>query len=45
MARNSNIWPIQVASQNPIQWGAWRKQTKAGLLGIPVWNMEELVEG
>jgi hypothetical protein len=41
----SNIWPIQVASPNPIQWKAWSKQYGTDLLGMPLWNIEEPIEG
>jgi len=40
-----NIWPIQASSPNPIRWKSWRKQYDATLLGMPLWKMDELVEG
>ena len=45
MARESRIWPIQASSPRPSRWESWRKQTGAALLGMPLWNMEELVKG
>jgi len=41
----SNIWPIQTSSPNPSRWKSWRKQNGAALLGMPLWNTEELMEG
>jgi len=38
-------WPVQVTSPNPIRWKSWSKQNGATLLGMPLWNMEELMEG
>ena len=40
-----NIWPIQASSPQPTRWQGWGKQFKAALLGMPLWNMEELKEG
>ena len=37
-----SIWPIQTS---PVRWKNWRKQTKAAMLGMPLWTMEELVKG
>jgi len=45
IAAESNIWPIQASSPNPIRWKAWSKQTGAALLGMPLWNMDELMGG
>jgi hypothetical protein len=42
---SSNIWPIQASSPDPVRWKHWRKQNRAALLGLPPWNMEELMEG
>jgi len=42
---SDNIWPIQASSPNPIRWKSWRKQTGAALLGMPLWKMNELMEG
>ena len=41
----SNIWPIHTTSPNPERWKAWSKQNMAAVLGMPLWNMEELIEG
>jgi len=42
---SDNIWPIQAASPNPIRWKSWSKQNGARLLGMPLWEMDELMEG
>jgi len=42
---NPYIWPIHVTSPNPKRWKGWVKQNTASLLGMPLWNVEELVEG
>jgi len=42
---NSAIWPIQATSPNPERWKEWMKQNSASLLGMPLWNVEELVKG
>jgi len=42
---SNNIWPILASSPNPIRWKSWRKQTGAVLLGMPLWEMDELMEG
>jgi len=39
------IWPVQTSSPNPIRWRYWSKHNKAALLGIPLWNMQELISG
>jgi hypothetical protein len=39
------IWLIQASSPKPVQWRVWAKQRKAALLGMPLWNMGELMEG
>jgi hypothetical protein len=39
------VWPIQASSPNPARWKAWRKQYNAALLGMPLWDLEELMEG
>jgi hypothetical protein len=38
-------WPIQASSPKPIQWKQWSKQFGATLLGMPQWNMKELIAG
>jgi len=43
--QNINFWPIQAAPPDHIRWAAWRKQFGAALLGMPLWNMKELMEG
>ena len=40
-----NIWPVQATSPNPIRWKSWRKQLDAALLGMPLWNKVDLVNG
>jgi hypothetical protein len=40
-----DIWPIQASSPNPERWKTWTKQFGAPLLGMPLWNMEELMKG
>jgi len=42
---NPDTWPIQATSPNPSQWKRWSKQTRATLLVMPLWNMEELIKG
>jgi len=42
---DSDIWPIEATSPNPKQWKEWVKQNTAAVLGMPLWNAEELVEG
>ncbi len=42
---SSNIWPIQASSPDPARWKHWHKQNGAALLGLPPWNMEELMKG
>jgi hypothetical protein len=42
---SSNIWPIQASPPKPILWKSWSKQFGAALLGMPLWDMEELMEG
>jgi hypothetical protein len=42
---SSNVWPIQTSSPNPNRWKVWRQQNRAALLGMPLWKMEELMEG
>ena len=39
------IWPVQAISPRPALWKAWSKQTGACLLGMPLWDIEELVKG
>ena len=39
------IWPIQASSPQPNLWKRWSKQRKATVVGMPLWNMEELKEG
>jgi hypothetical protein len=39
------IWPIQASSPDPNRWKTWIKQFGAGMLGMPLWNMEELMKG
>lgn len=39
------IWPVHATSPKPVRWGAWSKQTRAALLGMPLWSAEELVQG
>ena len=45
ISATSDIWPIQVSSPNPARWKLWVKQYKASVLGMPLWNMKELMEG
>ena len=40
-----NIWPIQASSPNTTRWKAWSKQFGAAVLGLPLWNMGELMKG
>lgn len=41
----SDIWPIHSSSPEPVQWRAWKKQDGAALLGMPLWGMDELMQG
>ena len=45
LSSTSNAWPIQVSSPNPVRWKSWLKQCRGAKLGMPLWNMEELVAG
>ena len=40
-----NIWPIQASSPNPLRWDRWSRRNGAAVLGMPLWDMEELMEG
>ena len=42
---SSNLWPIQASSPDPIRWKSWLERNGATLLGMPLWNTEELMEG
>jgi len=42
---NLEMWPIQVSSPNPGRWNKWRKQLGAALLGMPLWNTQDLMKG
>lgn len=44
ITRSSNIWPIQASPPNHLLW-SWRSERWAGVLGMPRWNTEELIEG
>jgi hypothetical protein len=39
-----NLWPVQASPPNPAQFGCWVKQYCARVLGMPLWNTEELIE-
>jgi hypothetical protein len=39
------LWPIQACSPNHLQWKPWKKQFGAAEWGMPLWDMEELMEG
>ena len=41
----SNIVPIQASPQGSVLWKSWKKQYRAALFGMPLWSMEELIEG
>jgi len=43
--RSSNIWPIQTSSPRPARWKSWRKQYQAALWGMPLWEIEDLMQG
>jgi len=45
IASNPYTWPVQTTSPIPAQWKSWSKQNRAPLLEIPLWDMEELMEG
>jgi len=45
ITEESNIWPVQTSSPNPVRWKAWSKANNAALLGMPLWSMQELMEG
>jgi hypothetical protein len=42
---NSNVWPIQASSPNPVRWKFWAKQFSPALWGVSLWDMEELNQG
>ena len=39
------IWPIQATSPKSIRWKSWRKQLDGAMWGMPLWSLEELIEG
>ena len=41
--KKEGTWPIQVSSPDSSRWRGWRKQHKSYLLGMDLWNMDELV--
>jgi len=45
LSGSPNVWPIHTTSRNADQWKGWRKQYGATLLGMPLWDEEELVRG
>jgi len=45
LANNRGVWPIQASSPKPQRWKGWSKRNRATLIGMPLWNTEELVEG
>ena len=40
-----SIWPVQTPPLNPTRWKSWRRQNGAALLGMPIWDMKELMKG
>ena len=40
-----NVWPVQAVPPLPNQYESWRRKTGAALLGMPLWNMRELMAG
>ena len=40
-----DIWPIQASDPNPRQFESWVERYEASVLGMPLWNMEELIQG
>ena len=45
ITKSSNVWPVQTSSLNPVRWRYWSRHNNAALLGMPLWNMEELMRG
>jgi len=45
MSSSPLVWPVQATSPNPSRWESWSKQNGVTLLGMPLWNVKELVEG
>ena len=43
--RGDDVWPIQATSPKPVRWRGWAKQHSAPVLGMPLWDMEELMKG
>jgi hypothetical protein len=43
--KKSNIWPVQASSPIPVRWKAWSTHYGAAVLGMPLWDMKELMEG
>ena len=39
------VWPVQTSSPVLIRFKLWSKQVDAAFLGVPLWSLEELVEG
>ena len=44
MSSNPFAWPVQATSPDPSRWESWSRKNGATLLGMPLWNVEELVE-
>ena len=42
---HSDIWPIQTSSPKPQRWRSWSKQFGAVVLGMPLWNIKDLMMG
>ena len=42
---NLNLWPIQANDPNPRQFASLVKRYRARVLGMPLWSMEELIQG
>jgi len=38
-------WPVYASSPSPTRWTPLLEQNGATLLGMPLWNMEELLQG
>ena len=45
ITRSSNVWPIHASSPSSDRWKFWGKQLMAVSLGMPKWNMDELIQG
>lgn len=44
LSEHCNVWPVQATSPIPVRFSAWRKQQAPTMLGMPLWDIKELIE-